>query len=722
MPINFLHQNNFETDDDLIVEILEADKKFLQERKLDYLSLKKILKPNIFMSLKQQYINFAHLITKNAIAATFIMLIALTTVGASAAELLAPTEYKPSTQIQNLFGANKQIETDPYTALKPDQENDVASLDECDLSIKYPKHLLLNQEKLEITPSYMEIYPDSQILNGATLTAPEKLTDPENPYSAISQIYYLTFGCYQENYIPQPRDQANFSTEPMTKEEILDKFGWFITEAEMTDIKGMKFDDNIEMGTNYTGYNQITFKFENRHYFIHVQERNPKPEEYDTQDFITQERQTNGFFDRPGIFGNQVQFQFNSLVKNEANSEIQEKTQEEPKPEIQPLVANDEHDVVVIEKCDIAIRFPKELIFEESRFVPSPKLENISGDSAITGFSLTNSGIVAEVQRSILCLKGNKEYYPVAPRGTANGVLEKEDITSEDLLNNKINLKAGNFNFETAMKDVPCCGVNNEEWVSFKTKVNENTLFISDSFIDYQSDQFLIQIQQNSLAPSTPSVSLEDFEDGSSCQAEGQAYSQELGKCVEIEPGPSQETSTNTQAQTTNTKTSPSFKPITVVYFRTTGPNGESGTCSGYLNNGKITTIAHCFNKDLILNDENVIDVEYNPENIITEVTYDLPLGDGYKLVTTNRGVVNILNFKGRTEMNCADCPMSFIKTEIPVGGGHSGSPLFDSNGGLVGTLSYNYNLDDSFICPAEIMPGNTESRCGYDHAVRYLN
>ncbi len=123
-------QNPFNTDD-LIINYFELDKDFLETRKQSFLKLKKEFnKPhqNIFMSLKQQYINFAHLITKNAIAATFIMLIALTTVGASAAELFAPEEYKPSI----LFARNFSDSNEDDKSDKASEENkQVTNFEEC---------------------------------------------------------------------------------------------------------------------------------------------------------------------------------------------------------------------------------------------------------------------------------------------------------------------------------------------------------------------------------------------------------------------------------------------------------------------------------------------------------------------------------------------------------------------------------------------------------------
>jgi len=54
------------------------------------------LKKTTTMNFKNTYLNIIHLITKNAVVASIIMIMALTTFGASAAELFAPKEYKPS--------------------------------------------------------------------------------------------------------------------------------------------------------------------------------------------------------------------------------------------------------------------------------------------------------------------------------------------------------------------------------------------------------------------------------------------------------------------------------------------------------------------------------------------------------------------------------------------------------------------------------------------------
>jgi len=110
MAIEFKHIHN-PLEEDLIVEYLQSDNTFIQNRKEDFKYFTNRYFPNqsIFMSLKQQYINFAYFITKNALLATILMLLALTTVTAAAAELAAPKEYKPST-ILNLKSETKQVQ------------------------------------------------------------------------------------------------------------------------------------------------------------------------------------------------------------------------------------------------------------------------------------------------------------------------------------------------------------------------------------------------------------------------------------------------------------------------------------------------------------------------------------------------------------------------------------------------------------------------------------
>ena len=64
------------------------------------------------MPLKQIYSNLVQLTTKNAVGATLIMILVLTAVSTSAAQLLAPEDYKPTT----VLGLNK-VQTEFQTKL-----------------------------------------------------------------------------------------------------------------------------------------------------------------------------------------------------------------------------------------------------------------------------------------------------------------------------------------------------------------------------------------------------------------------------------------------------------------------------------------------------------------------------------------------------------------------------------------------------------------------------
>ena len=359
MFIKFLHRNDFEKDEDLIIELLEADKTFLQERKSDYSSLKKTLKPNIFMSIKQQYINFAHLIAKNAIVATVITLIALTTVGASATELLAPEEFKPSTQIQNLFASNQQKDTNPYTALKPDENNDVVISDTCDLAIKYPKAMDNNPISIfrgsDVGTSYrsakdesinyledlvIDITPKEYPTEGDLMTAyvknPEEVNQFQEEFSAKypGKIYIKCFDLKdfktKDPYLKTEEQKfslgkveafADFDTGQIStteqinlkKDDLRNLTGWFLTEADikgLVELQGKSIQtgaSNIpeDLSNKLSNSSQkLRFVFGNKVYEI---------------DFLSPVGDNSEI---KGLFANQVQIQFNSLVKNKANKEI----------------------------------------------------------------------------------------------------------------------------------------------------------------------------------------------------------------------------------------------------------------------------------------------------------------------------------------------------------------------------------------------------------------
>ena len=98
---------------------MEGDKFYQKSKNLSLIYFKKSqeISPDFFSSLQNKYLQIVNLITKNAIVATIIMLIALTSVSAVAAEIFAPEEFKPSNffKIEN----NQNSNTTSQNSLAP---------------------------------------------------------------------------------------------------------------------------------------------------------------------------------------------------------------------------------------------------------------------------------------------------------------------------------------------------------------------------------------------------------------------------------------------------------------------------------------------------------------------------------------------------------------------------------------------------------------------------
>src|SRR6476646_2955223 len=67
---------------------------------------------NQLMTTKPNFRQLFANLTHNVVAASVAGLLILTAISASAAQLVAPEEYKPSTLVKNLFSANKQTDID----------------------------------------------------------------------------------------------------------------------------------------------------------------------------------------------------------------------------------------------------------------------------------------------------------------------------------------------------------------------------------------------------------------------------------------------------------------------------------------------------------------------------------------------------------------------------------------------------------------------------------
>lgn len=281
------------------------------------------------MTSNNPILNFFNFITKHAFLAGIIAILAFGTIGVSAAEAFAPKEYKPSQIINKTFNPknfenNKQPEKNPYTSLKSDDKNDVTKLDKCDLAVKYPKKI--DEAKIQIfsDPNPDTAYTSFRIYDGYQFTDQYSKQGSKLDADKKVKLEGLSIDCvdsqYQKNKFIETKIYPENYTKLLTKLELQQQTGWFLTEADIT---------NIRFWDNGYGLINLSFDFKDKTYnlsYIDPTARAKAREEQakvDPQSF--QAVVGTGYFDRPGIFGNQVQIQFNSLVTNEANAEVVEK-------------------------------------------------------------------------------------------------------------------------------------------------------------------------------------------------------------------------------------------------------------------------------------------------------------------------------------------------------------------------------------------------------------
>jgi len=329
MPLN---SNPFDQEENL-TSWFDRDNLYQNSKKSSLKNFKQSLnfQNNIFMSFKDSYMNLVNNITKHAFLATLIMLISLGGVGASAAQLLAPEAYKPSTLIQKTFNpkdfeANKQQEKNPYTPLKPDENNDVARLDKCDLSVKYPKRISgqyfvvynsLESNKASIYSSN----PGANISEKTVGYTISTINDNQLAFEDVNSLFNLSMTCSDK---PLSAEENN-GLVPYTRQDLQNLTGWFVlAEAEIEDIKG---DDPNTLGV----FTRVYFKYKNTYYVFAFS--NQKIPQQSQDNLAKNDPQSLKYFNqllaKNGLYGNQVQIQFNSLVQNEANTEVIEK----PKPQ-----------------------------------------------------------------------------------------------------------------------------------------------------------------------------------------------------------------------------------------------------------------------------------------------------------------------------------------------------------------------------------------------------
>jgi hypothetical protein len=303
-----MHKNpNPFAQEDLFVEIVKLDddvNKSMRDSLHTYLSKNQILKPTL-MTRFQKVLTF---FTTHTLTAVVTATICLGTIGTFAAQTVAPEQYKPTTVINNLFKNNKIQQTNPNTPLVSDASNDVVSYDPCNISIKYPKQIA--GEKIVATlPQDYNQPGDKTIPDYYGVTV---MSQKSFKYDTTSQLQgNIDFSCSKE-YI-SPLD--NNLNSKMSPQELADLTGWFITGEQK--LEEISTENQATSGPFRTVY----FKFNNFYYRIAFTAKKIPANILSSQTEDVKKFWNNAI-GKPGIFGDQVQIQFNDVAKNVPNAEI----------------------------------------------------------------------------------------------------------------------------------------------------------------------------------------------------------------------------------------------------------------------------------------------------------------------------------------------------------------------------------------------------------------
>ena len=283
------------------------------ENDVDYLRFKRIamkqLRPknNTFMSFQNSYLSFIHLITKNAIVATLLMLVSVGAVSASALQAFAPEEYKPSTVIQKTFNpkdfaVNTVKEKNPYTPLNYDENSSVVFVNACDLAVKYPS-------------KYSDGEPSTYYTSSNTSDQTESIYISSTDQNKIDSYTGVGITCLKDTTLlsglksdivenGQPaRSVYGKELKVDGTKFIKDNLGWFITQSELKNVRIYQSTINKE---EYTIY----FEYNNLYYLVG----------YQTSNYTFNKLQTSRKVNV--VKGGDIQVQFISLVNNQANKTI----------------------------------------------------------------------------------------------------------------------------------------------------------------------------------------------------------------------------------------------------------------------------------------------------------------------------------------------------------------------------------------------------------------
>jgi hypothetical protein len=270
--------------------------------------------------LKSTYINLAHFLTKNTVGATLSLIIALTVFSATAAQLSAPLDFKPTTIFKKYFGNNQVSQKDqnfsPYTSLISDSTHFVASLDTCDLSIKFPKQLA--SQELGLFDNQDEKEKGFESNSGLYYSA---YITPKNDYNNkkfTSNLQSVTVSCSDQELPALDYNLINIRSA----EDFKRLTGWFVAgETTLTNIRtespltaGPFRILDFKHGNKFYRFNFATTEI-SKQAFNFAENEDQKAKSIDPNS-ISIVDSWNKVINQEGLFGNQIQIQFNSLIKD----------------------------------------------------------------------------------------------------------------------------------------------------------------------------------------------------------------------------------------------------------------------------------------------------------------------------------------------------------------------------------------------------------------------
>jgi hypothetical protein len=197
-------------------------------------------------------------------------------------QLFAPFEYKP---------LNSLLAKKYDTSLKFDQSSSVVSLDDCNLSLQYPKSINSKAISLYQLSKTQKQASSSDFVGTYTLIQDESINNLGN---STSQVTPFVISC--------SKNLDSFDDVPkidISKDNFYNNTKFFV--ASNSNVTNIKVDS---LGEN--GLKKFSFKFGDLYYIVNVETK----KQIQSDDF------------KNGIYSYQVDMQFNNVAKNTSNEKI----------------------------------------------------------------------------------------------------------------------------------------------------------------------------------------------------------------------------------------------------------------------------------------------------------------------------------------------------------------------------------------------------------------